>query len=120
MKEEALELLSEAGDSCCSAPLLTAGSGEGRGISEAWPGGFGALPGLQPTDAHLAPGSLGLDTRIGSRASGALLGLPHGHSPSRQESLRPRETQSWAHRGDSTLSWEPAPPSSCLCSSLSL
>lgn len=49
MKEEALELLSEAGDSCCRAPLLTAGSGEGRGISEAWPGGFGALPGLQPT-----------------------------------------------------------------------
>lgn len=28
-----LELLSEAWDSCCSTPLLTAGSGEGRVIS---------------------------------------------------------------------------------------
>ena len=47
--EEALELLSEVGDSCCSTPLLTAGSGEGRGVSAIWPGGVGALLGLQAT-----------------------------------------------------------------------
>ena len=49
MTEETLELLSEVGDSCCSTPLLTAGSGEGRDISEVWPGGFEALLGLQTT-----------------------------------------------------------------------
>ena len=80
-----------------------------------------ALLGLQPADAHSAPGSLGLDTRTRSCASGSLLGLPHGRTPSpRQQSLSPRETQSWAGQGHSTLSWELAPPSSCLCSSLSL
>ena len=52
-----------------------------------------ALPGLQPTDAHSAPGSLGLDTRTRSCASGSLLGLPHGCTSSpRQQSLSPRET----------------------------
>lgn len=58
MKEETLELLSEVGDSCCSTPLLTAGGGEGRGISEVWPGGSGALPGLQTTHG-LGGGVLG-------------------------------------------------------------
>ena len=52
-----------------------------------------ALPGLQPTDAHSAPGSLGLDTRTRSCASGSLLGLLHGCTSSpRQQSLSPRET----------------------------